>query len=174
CANSVVCLGDSYCPIAHAEHFPQVDNPMDAMIMDLIPRQDRQAAVLQQADRCPYQPRRKRRRGQQGQEGPPQAVLVPRRSQTDRFRPWRDELWQQRAAGIACAISELRMMCCPPERNAPRADRVRSTSSTPSDRVSGGDHGVLSQAFPLPVSGVAEVFTAGNRRVSPPVRPPAR
>ena len=169
CADSVACLGRCYCPIAHATFFFKVDNPVDAMIMDLVPRPDRAETILNQLDKCPFRPKAQRPTGAAPTEIVPVRVPV-----ADPVRPWRDALWVAQTAGIASAISEMRRQCCPQAEPAPRAALSRSRTWTHPDRRQSDDRSVPSQAFPPPIHRAVGVFTAGNRCASPPILPPAR
>jgi hypothetical protein len=53
CAEAIACLGDAYCFFAHARYLPVVDNPMDAMVMSLVPDELQRSVILQASDRCP-------------------------------------------------------------------------------------------------------------------------
>lgn len=160
CFDTAGFLGDMYCPVAHAAHLDQTDTIPDAMLMGMVPSTDRVAEILKGQDKCPYQPRRKRIEGRW--ETVPALTGLPEPS-----RPWKSDDWRLKLTGIATAIAVMRQLCCS------RPNTRRSRPSTDADRRASDDYGVYSQAFP-PGARALEVFTAGSRRASPPVLPPAR
>jgi hypothetical protein len=164
CTDAAALLGSSYCAVAHATFFFQVDNPVDAMLMDLIPPNDRHAAILKQLDKCPIRPRQ----SAQDEDGAPTLPVV------ERVRPWRDERWQEQAHGISSAIAEMQRLCCPRRQALAVAPVTRSSTSTQAGRERGDDRVPASQAFPPPFDRAVEVFTAGSGHESPPTLPPAR
>mgnify|MGYP001109291926 FL=1 len=166
CTDAQALLSGSYCPIAHATFFFQVDNPIDAMLMDLIPPTDRHAALLADLDKCPLRPRRRAH-----DDAPAPA---PRPSPLERRRLWREEDWRERVSGISSAIAEMLRLCCPRDRPSIGASSSRPSTSTQADQASGDDRGTVSQAFPPHSEWAAGVFTAGNAHESPLILPPAR
>ena len=166
CTDSASLLGTSYCPIAHATFFNDVDNTVDAMIMDLVPAGERLEQMLKELDRCPIRPPTARAASA--------APAAPAPPPWERCRPWRDEDWQARVSGIGTAIAEMQRLCCPRTGDASASDQPRSSTCTAVDRVRGNDRGVHSQAFPPPDSRAEGVFNARRRRASPPFLPPAR
>jgi hypothetical protein len=155
CVDTVRLLGEYYCPIAHATHLPATDTILDALIMDLVPKDDRLRAILQFLDRCPYRPR--------VNPAPTAAAAVSRRPSPLRVAPWRDEEWVKTAIGIAKVVAEARLQCCPTTHSRP-------TTSSSRDRRQGEDHRDHSHAFCPPTG----VFNAENPGASPPILPPDR
>lgn len=165
CVDVRALLGAHYCAITHAAFYVQVDNPVDAMLMDLIPPNARHEALLKNLDRCPLRPRRRQQAADPAPTPRPTRLAV---------KPWRESAFQERVHGVGSAIAELQRCCCPRDRLAVARPQTRTRSSSQVDRVSGDDHGSASQAFPPPFSLAVGVFTAGRRHASPPVLPPAR
>jgi hypothetical protein len=159
CSNTAHFLGDLYCPIAHAVHLTETDTILDAMLMDVIPEKDRLAEVAEAWDQCPYKPRRRRISRRLTRVVP--AQQVPAKPS----QPWKDHEWRLKLAGLSCAAATAEQLCC--------ASIQVNRSRTSSNPVRGecNDLGDNSQAF---LSAQLEVFTAGSRRASPPVRSPAR
>lgn len=169
CTDAAFLLGSSYCPVAHASFLCKVDNPVDAMIMDLVPKTDRQDQILIQLDKCPIPA--PIRRPANGAPAPPAAQPSP---SWERSRPWREDDWQARVGGISTAIAEMMRLCCRRTGDASSSQEPRSSTCSPADRARGNDRGVLSQAFPPPDYRAEGVFNARRPRASPPILPPAR
>jgi hypothetical protein len=169
CTDSASRLGSFYCPIVHASHFLQVDNPVDAMIMDLVPQADRQDRILNQLDKCPVPPPAPRPAA-----GGLPAPALPRPRPVERLRPWRDQEWIERALGISSAIVEISRLSCPRTAGTGAAPITRSRTRTRPDCGRGDDRGTTTQAFTPHGAMAVGMFTAGRRHASPPVLPPAR
>jgi hypothetical protein len=170
CTDVAVRLGEFYCPIVHAEFLPKTDNVLDAMIMDLVAKDDRRDNILERMDRCPFKP--KRRRSPPGTTGP--AIVVPVFSSglLLGLPPWHSPVWNARVTGIGCTIAEIRSRCSlqagasAPVRGASRIDYQLN----PANMAMSEDHAVGPQAF----SSQAGSFTAEVLRANSPIRPPAR
>jgi hypothetical protein len=164
CVDVRALLGPHYCAIAHAAFFSQVDNPVDAMLMDLIPPNARHEAILKKLDKCPIRPRRR------------QAAALPAPPSSSprmEVKLWRTRAFQERVHGVGAAIAELRRRCCPRTVGTGAAQVTGSSSST-QDSGRGDDRGTTSQAFTPHGAMAVGMFTAGRRHASPPVLPPAR